>query len=126
MEVAERVGAEQSTLRNGNITLILFQAGAESTEPRQVTFGIGRDAVVSWRRHLEDQRIPIVDEVSWPNGMQSIVFCDPTGNRIQLRTQESSQAARLRAVPSRGLPAQWKIYQAARMAISDREAVAGE
>jgi catechol-2,3-dioxygenase len=130
LRVAQRVEAQQSTLHNGDATLILFQAPAadvESTEPGHVTFGISRGAVAPWRRHLQEQGIPVVEELTWPNGMQSIIFCDPAGNKIHLRTQ--ARLAGISAedpadpVISRGLHAEWKIYHAARQAIISRESV---
>jgi catechol-2,3-dioxygenase len=128
LEVARRVGAQQSTFHDGDATLILFQAPAAdvSTEPGQVTFGISRGAVAHWRQHLHEQGVPIVKEVTWPNGMQSIIFCDPAGNKIHLRTQaplpsESSEEDPARPAISRGFHAEWKIYHAARQAISDLE-----
>ncbi len=133
LQVARKVGGRQSTFRHGDATLILFQAPAadvESTEAGQVTFGISRGVVRRWRHHLQEQGVPILEEVTWPNGMQSIIICDPAGNKIHLRTQAESPSETSAGDPphpamiSRGLPAEWKIYHAARQAINDRATTA--
>lgn len=133
LRVARRVEAQQSAFHYGDTTLILFQAaaaGVESTEPGQVTFGISRGEVAPWRHRLQEQGVPIVEEATWPNGMQSIIFCDPAGNKIHLRTQarppsETFEEDAARPVISRGFHAEWKIYHAARQAIKDRETALG-
>lgn len=133
LKVARRDEALRSTFHYGDATLILFEAEAAdvgSTEPGQVTFGIGRGVVAHWRERLREHGVSIVEDVTWPNGMQSIIFCDPAGNKIQLRTQapppsETSEKDPARPAISRGLHADWKIYHAARQAIKGLETAPG-
>lgn len=129
--VFDRVKDQYSLFHHDDGTLILFQTQITSTEyedttsgsykPGQVSFGIGPTDISSWRIHLQKHDVSIEEEITWPNGAQSIYFRDPAGNRIQLRTQmqglqDMAKAEQMREVSSGGLNAKWKIYQAAKLA----------
>ena len=127
LEVAERVENHHSLLNFDDGSLMLFQTPTtfledEGTpsEPKnvgQISFGINPADISSWRKRLQKFNVSIEEEIAWPNGAPSIIFHDPTGNRIELKTQKqrspemSKAAQRLKEIPG-GLNAKWKLYHA--------------
>ena len=56
--------------------------------PGHVAFSITHDDLQPWRDRLAVHNIDIEQEVTWPNGAQSIYFRDPANNSIELVTSE--------------------------------------
>ena len=122
-----RVEDQHSLLQYDNGSLILFQTPTTSidnedilSEPDkvgQVSFGISSADISSWRKRLYKQNVSIEEEIAWPNGAQSIIFHDPAGNRIELKTQRQrsqdvAKEEQIRKEIPGGLNAKWKIYHA--------------
>ena len=127
LEVAERVKDQYSLLQYDDSTLILFQTPITSIENEgapsgpnkvgQVSFGISPADISSWRKRLYKQNVSIEEEITWPNRAQSIIFRDPDGNRIELKTQnrqsqDMAKEEQIRKEIPGGLNAKWKIYHA--------------
>ena len=52
-----------------------------------VAFNIGSaDAWETWRDHLQQQGVPIEQEIVWGNGSVSLYFRDPDNNSLELTT----------------------------------------
>ncbi len=79
----------------GNGMLLLFRA--EATEqaggmvpahgargPGHLAFAVPREALPSWKAHLQARGVSIEAEVTWPVGGISIYFRDPDGNSLEL------------------------------------------
>lgn len=143
--VAERVKDQHSVLQFDDGILILFQTPTGSIENegvpsglrelRQLSFGISPADAASWRKHLQEYDIAIEAEFAWPNGAQSILFRDPSGNRIELKTQKrhSQELASQELVKEElirkeipgGLNAKWKLYHALKLG-GKRDSTSGD
>jgi len=126
--VAQRVEDQYSRLHYDNSTLTLFQTQTtpiENEDPTsgpnivgQVSFGISPPDISPWRNRLQKHDVSIEDEVSWPNGAQSINFRDPAGNRVQLKTQmrpvqDRAKEEQMRKISAGGFNTKWKLYHSA-------------
>lgn len=137
--VDERVKDQYSILQYDGSTLILFQVPTTSIENEsinetnklgQISFGISPPDISSWRKRLQKHDVSIEEEITWPNGMQSINFRDPTGNRIVLKTQKRrsqdvENEEQVRKVNPSGLNARWKLYHAVNLG-GKRDSTSGD
>jgi catechol 2,3-dioxygenase-like lactoylglutathione lyase family enzyme len=97
LEFFAREAGRHVFLRCGASMVLLFnpervRAEGASDLPRHGSFGPGHLALAAsaadlpaWRAHLAAHGVEIVREVTWPAG-QSIYFCDPAGNSLELAT----------------------------------------
>ena len=130
LEVSRRVKDQYTLFQRADSTLVLHQSRVRSNahedassgvhELGQVTLGISPPDSSSWRKHLQRHDVAIDEEITWPNGAQSIIFRDPAGNRIKLKTQigafqETAKEEHLQKVSSGGFNSKWKIYHAAKL-----------
>lgn len=84
----------------GNSMLLIFNPMHTSTDQTEVdgqliplhgsegcghiAFSIDEDELNEWKQFLNDNKIPIESEVTWPNGSVSLYFRDPAGNSLEL------------------------------------------
>lgn len=54
-----------------------------------VAFEMSEAELEPWRRRLEDSKVPIETDYTWPNGGRSLYFRDPSGNSIELTTRKT-------------------------------------
>lgn len=54
--------------------------------PGHAAFAVAEEELPHWRKQLVKHGIPIEHELRWPNGAQSIYFCDPAGNILEFAT----------------------------------------
>lgn len=59
-----------------------------TTGPGHLAFSATRDELAAWREKLDRSDIPIIDEITWPNGAESIYFHDPAGNVLEFATPD--------------------------------------
>lgn len=52
--------------------------------PGHVAFSVLKNKFDKWRAHLQNNRVEIESEVTWPNGAQSIYFRDTAQNSVEL------------------------------------------
>lgn len=86
---------------SGKQVLLLFRAGASTTWKEvpggsipphdgrgklHLAFAISKDDAGTWRERLQALGVPILSEVSFPNGGRSIYFHDPDGHVLELVT----------------------------------------
>jgi catechol 2,3-dioxygenase-like lactoylglutathione lyase family enzyme len=57
--------------------------------PGHVSFAMTASDISAWREHLQQQQVPIEQEISWPSGGYSIYFRDPAGNSVELATPQT-------------------------------------
>lgn len=55
--------------------------------PGHVAFSIDPEHFENWRTHLAKVKVPIEEEIAWPNGARSLYFRDPAGNSLELATR---------------------------------------
>lgn len=97
LELYSEVAGRHAFFRCGEAMFLLFDAratrqpggmvpthGAEG--PGHVAFVLRPDEAAPWRAHLEQQGVPIEQEVTWPNGGHSLYFRDPAGNSLEVAT----------------------------------------
>ena len=85
----------------GRSVLLLFQQGATSeptdlpggripshgaTGVQHFAFGITREDLESWTRHLEQAGIPLESRVDWEGGAVSLFFRDQDNHAVELIT----------------------------------------
>lgn len=80
--------------RIGDSLLLVFNADETATQKSPPGHGAtGRvhacfvaagEGYETWRRHLTNAGIAIVDEITWPNGKRSFYFEDPAGNLLEI------------------------------------------
>ena len=79
-------------LRLDGSVLIVFRASKTVIQDAIVppaghaAFAASEEEMESWRARLESAGIPIIKEISWPNGARSIYFNDPAGNVLEFAT----------------------------------------
>ena len=81
--------------------LLLFQRGATAQGFRfpggwipphdgagqvHFAFGVEREQLAAWERHLEARGVPIESRVDWESGGASLYFRDPDGHSVELVT----------------------------------------
>ncbi len=54
--------------------------------PGHVSFAMAKDKIDDWRDHLQQHKVEIEQEVTWPSGGYSLYFRDPAGNSVELAT----------------------------------------
>lgn len=54
--------------------------------PGHMAFAVREKELAAWRQRLQEAKVAIESEVSWPQGGHSIYFRDPAGNSIELAT----------------------------------------
>lgn len=126
LEVCRRMGGLRSTLRHDDFTLVLFESeGTPLTtlEPSLISIGIAPAELDPWRERLQRREVPIEREVAWPDGTHSLVCRDPDGNRVELKTQLHhelgvAEGERMAQTISKGLNAEWKLFQAANLGLA--------
>lgn len=130
LKLSHRVKDQYTLFQNNDRTLILHQTQDTSIEREGSTFGLYEQGQVTlgitpsdfslWQNHLHNNEVYIDEEITWPNGAQSIYTRDPAGNRIKLKTlihgfQDKSKEEQIQKVSSGGINAKWKIYHAAKL-----------
>jgi catechol 2,3-dioxygenase-like lactoylglutathione lyase family enzyme len=88
------VGRGGLTFRVGEGLLLLFAAdlaSAQSTPPPHgargsihTCFVASPDEYECWKQRLVDEAVPILDEITWGNGVKSFYFHDPAGNLLEI------------------------------------------
>ncbi len=96
LELLSRQEGRHSFFRCGAGMLLLFEPTASEQPgdvpthgargPGHVAFAAHPHELLAWRIWLRTQGVPIEEEVTWPNGGQSIYFRDPAGNSLELAT----------------------------------------
>lgn len=59
-----------------------------TTGAGHLAFAASRDELETWRSRLAAAEVPIIEEIDWPNGAQSIYFLDPAGNVLEFATPD--------------------------------------
>ena len=58
----------------------------DGSGPAHLAFGVERDQLAAWERHLEARGVAIESRVHWERGGASLYFRDPDGHSVELVT----------------------------------------
>ena len=84
-------------LRCEGSVLIIFKASRtkiqDSDVPAHGTVGAGhlafassKEGIEMWRKKLSNNKVEIIEAITWKNGAESIYFKDPAGNILEFAT----------------------------------------
>jgi catechol 2,3-dioxygenase-like lactoylglutathione lyase family enzyme len=86
---------------NGNGVLLLFPEGGslapietpggsipphDGRGPVHIAFGIAREDLEAWQRHLAEAGVALEGRTQWPRGGVSVYFRDPDGHLLEIAT----------------------------------------
>ncbi|HTL53561.1 MAG TPA: VOC family protein [Planctomycetota bacterium] len=94
LEQIGRANGRHVFFRVGEGVLLCFIASATSrasekaphgaTGSQHAAFEVPADEYAAWKQRLTAAGIPIVDEVTWRPGVQSVYFHDPDGHLLEI------------------------------------------
>ena len=99
LELSTRVEGRHVFFRCGQAMFLVFnplktqqaRAGVPTHGAQgqgHVAFAVQEAEMEGWRMHLQQQQVPIEQEVRWPGGGHSLYFRDPSGNSVELATPQ--------------------------------------
>jgi catechol 2,3-dioxygenase-like lactoylglutathione lyase family enzyme len=95
LEVESRANDRHVFFRCGNAMFLLFnpatteQAGGPvpphgARGQGHVAFAVSQADIPAWKAQLQERRVALEAEVTWPSGGTSLYFRDPAGNSVEL------------------------------------------
>jgi len=55
-----------------------------ATGPQHIAFEVDLEEYEEWKKHIQDERIIIIDEIKWENGFLSFYFLDPDKHVLEI------------------------------------------